>query len=386
MKSTTTEQKNQHTSELKLEQKPYNRPISLDNLFNISLFFLICIGFYVFNFQFRTTLIVGFIMAVLTYPIYEFFNKHLAKVLSQRSQSLSGILTMLTVIICLGLFFNYIGGQIAGEIPRFLETTVLTINSLPDNQQFLSTAGRFGINLETIQAGVDQFNHVIHPNNNLDAQSLFSQESLNRFFNITAQVFNVIFNQLAYIILFLLAWFNGLVFGNRWVNSLLSLIPLHSHESSQIKKDLKLGIRNVLYANLLSGVINTAVVFTMMVVFNIPNKFVISILSFIIGFLPATPNEMAYVIPIAVIFSVNPVAAIVCAVVAEIIIIWINYVFLPKIILSGGEGNPLFVITSVISGLYIFGPMGFLIGPIVMIFINTLGTILLRRVGTQKTN
>jgi predicted PurR-regulated permease PerM len=361
----------------------YNRPISLDNLFNIGLFFAVGIGFFAFNYQFRTTLIVGFIMAVLTYPIFLFLDKKLTKALPKKHGSLAGICTMVIVIGALTIFFNFIGSQIVKEIPKFLEVTSNTVYSLPNNTQFLDAVSQFGVTKEIVVAGVDQFNRVIHPNAAISAESVFSQDSLSRFFDITGQVFNIAFNQLAYLVLFLLAWFNGLVYGNRWVESLLSLLPLHDHESTQIRKDLKFGIRNVLYANLLSGVINTAVVFTMMVIFNVPNKFVIAILSFIIGFLPATPNEMAYVIPVAVIFSINPVAAVVCAILAEIIIIWINYMFLPKIILSGSEGNPLFVITSVISGLFLFGPMGFLIGPIVMIFINTLGTILLRRVRTE---
>ena len=98
-----------------------------------------------------------------------------------------------------------------------------------------------------------------------------------------------------------------------------------------------------------------------------------------IGVLPLSPSEFAYAIPILIIAQSNPLLALVLAILAELIVLFTNYVFLPRVIISGSEGNPLLILTSVMSGIAIFGVMGFIIGPVLMILVQTLYQILTKR-------
>ena len=189
-----------------------------------------------------------------------------------------------------------------------------------------------------------------------------------------------------YIVIFLLAWFNGLLFGSRWIDTLINLFPLFNHESSSIKQNLVQGIRNVIYANLLSGFLNMLGVTIICLLFGIPNVVIVAILAFVIGFLPISPSELAYAYPIIYLLYLNPILGIIALVISELYILWQNYIFLPGIVLSGTNGNPLFIITSVIAGISIFGIMGFVIGPAIMIFVNTLGAILVNRLYKKQPN
>ena len=216
--------------------------------------------------------------------------------------------------------------------------------------------------------------------------SSLSVDNLQKVLNTSQQVLSSLFTQIVYIVIFLLAWFNGLVFGSKWIDTLINLFPLYNHESSSIKKNLAMGIRNVIYANLLSGILNMFGITLLCLIFGIPNIFILIVFAFIVGFLPISPSELAYVYPVIYILYLNPILGIVALILVEAYILWQNYVFLPGIVLSGTSGNPLFIITSVIAGISIFGVMGFIIGPAIMIFVNTLGGILMNRLYNKPTS
>ena len=119
--------------------------------------------------------------------------------------------------------------------------------------------------------------------------------------------------------------------------------------------------------------------FVVMLIFGVPNIFILSVIIFLIGVLPLSPSELAYALPFLIILPTNPAAAIAFGIFGELVILFVNYVLMPKIINSGQEGNPLLIITSIISGISIFGIMGFVIGPMIMIFVQTLFSILVQR-------
>ncbi|MEM1312228.1 MAG: AI-2E family transporter [Patescibacteria group bacterium] len=351
--------------------------------FNIIILILVTATFVVFNYQFRTALLMGFILAVLTYPISNFVGRLSTKYLKSYAKPISIILTMLLVTVLSVLFVNFLAGQLVREIPNLVNGIQTTVNNLPNNENFINNFQSYGLTKEFVESRVSELNNFISSGGNsfgVDFQYYLNQENLNAALNIGQQAFNVLFNQIVYLILFYLAWYNALMYGDKWLEAIFIVLPFKKQEKEVVTRDLEVGVRNVIYANILSGIIHTAVSFVMMLLFGVENIFIISLIIFLIGFLPASPSEIGYAIPIAIVFTSNPAAAIILAIIAELVILWTNYLFLPKIILAGNEGNPLFVVTSVLVGLEIFGLMGFLIGPVIMIFINTLAQILLRRI------
>ena len=165
---------------------------------------------------------------------------------------------------------------------------------------------------------------------------------------------------------------------------MFEITPLVDSEIKEIKQDLTVGIRNVIYASLLSGAIHTVVVVLVMLFFGLPNVTIVAIAVFLIGLLPLSPSELGYAIPIILLFQVNPLAAIIFIPIAELIILYTNYVLLPRVIAGGESGNPLLILTSIFTGLVIFGIMGFIIAPVLMILIQTLYKILVSRIREEK--
>ncbi len=356
------------------------------DIFSVGSILLIVVVLVVFNFEYRTPLISGFVFATLSYPIYSWIKNqlnaiNLSKIGLKKTINFDNISALLLVFglgFLLILVLIFASGQLTREIPNLATEIYQNAKKLNDSQFIINTAKQFGFHDQ-----LTFFNLQDRLNSTLTTS--FSVDNLQKVLNTSQQILGGLITQIVYIVIFLLAWFNGLLFGSRWIDTLMSLFPLFNHEASSIKKNLVAGIRNVIYANLLAGILNMIGVAVICLIFGIPNVLLVSLLAFIIGFLPISPSELGYAYPVIYLLYINPILGIFAFIVAEAYILWQNYVFLPGIVLNGTNGNPLFIITSVIAGINIFGIMGFVIGPAIMIFVNTLGGILINRLHKQPS-
>ena len=356
------------------------------DVFSVGSILLIVVVLVVFNFEYRTPLISGFVFATLSYPVYSWIKNqlnaiNLSKIGLKKTINFDNISALLLVFglgFLLILVLIFASGQLTREIPNLATEIYQNAKKLNDSQFIINTAKQFGFHDQ-----LTFFNLQDRLNSTLTTS--FSVDNLQKVLNTSQQILGGLITQIVYIVIFLLAWFNGLLFGSRWIDTLMSLFPLFNHEASSIKKNLVAGIRNVIYANLLAGVLNMIGVAVICLIFGIPNVLLVSLLAFIIGFLPISPSELGYAYPVIYLLYLNPILGIIDFIVAEAYILWQNYVFLPGIVLNGTNGNPLFIITSVIAGINIFGIMGFVIGPAIMIFVNTLGGILINRLHKQPS-
>lgn len=367
--------------------------------FNLFLAILIITVLLIFNFTFRTPLLLGFIFAALTFPIFFKFRARTTKLLKSFSEPFGAICTIVFVstilIIILNIFVNQLTSEIRGGDFKTLANNFLV--KLPQNTNLVNTFGK--TNLENFsvvgQTQISEWNQILtsEPEKSKFLKSLFSSEKLDqtlsvgqKAINIGQQTLNVVFDFTLNLVIFILAWFFGLTTGSSWLKSIFQLLPLDDDEETQIRRDLKLGINNVIYANLLSGAIHATVCFFIMLIFGVPNVLIFSFLIFMIGVLPLSPSELGYAIPIVIIAQTNPFAALILAIIAEIIVLLTNYVFLPRVIVAATDGNPLLILTSVMSGIAIFGVMGFVIGPVLMILVQTLYQIIVKREQNLEQN
>jgi len=360
--------------------------------FNLFLAIFIITILLIFNFSFRTPLLLGFIFAALTFPIFAKFRARTSNFLKKFSEPFGAICTIIFVstilIIILNIFVNQLTSEFRGGDFKTLANNFLI--KLPENNNLINTFGK--TNLENFSIGgqtqIAEWNFKINSETERTKflRSLFLDDKLDqtlsvgqKAINLGQQTLNIVFDFTLNLVIFILAWFFGLTSGPAWLKSIFQLLPLDNEEEIQICRDLKLGINNVIYANLLSGLIHTVICFLIMLIFGVPNVMIFSFLIFMIGVLPLSPSEFGYAIPILIIAQTNPFAALILAIMAEIIVLLTNYVFLPRVIIAASDGNPLLILTSVMSGIAIFGVMGFIIGPVLMILVQTLYQILTKR-------
>lgn len=352
------------------------------NLFLILSLLLIAFVYLLFNYAFRTPILVGFILAALTYPLFKFFNNSIER---YNIKYISKSITALTTIIISGIIIYYTSSYIVIEFLKELNSltpsVIEEIAKVFDSQEFKDIASYIGLNSNETKSLSENIINSIIPY----LSSIINFDNFNRILNVSTQLLNLVFNQLLYIVISVIAWYNGLVFGKGWIETLIKLLPIERHQKEAIKHDLNAGIRNVIYANLVSGILNGLAVLFLMSFFGAPGAFLGAFFAFLIGFLPLSPSELSFLPLIVYLFLTNPPLVILVLIIGELFVLFLNYVLLPKITLGSSEGNPLFIITSVLSGIAIFGVMGFIIGPTIMIFINTLSNITIGNIG-EKNN
>jgi predicted PurR-regulated permease PerM len=357
---------------------------------SIALFTIISLGIWLFNKDYITPLLLGFIFAALSYPIYSFLVSKMK--FRMLREGLAGGITIIVLAGAIIGLVNLMAGELVKEIPKFGNSIITFVDNIPSNESILSFASNFGLEQNDLKVLTEQIKTEAGNSSFMtgdssetrDFSQVFSSDNLSRALDVSRQAFGYVFNQLVYLVIFILAWFNGLVNGKLWLESLFEIMPLSDTETDNIKKDLKTGMQNVIYANLLSGAINTAIVVLIMLIFGLPNVTIVAIAVFLVGTLPLSPSELGYAIPIILLFPVNPIAALILIPVSELIVLYLNYVLLPRVIAGGDGGNPLLILTSILSGISIFGLMGFIIAPVLMILIQTLYNILVERIRLEK--
>ena len=350
------------------------------------VFIIILLVLWMFNSAFITPLLLGMIIATLSVPIYNFWVKQFSKLkfLANSFETVSSVFTILLVSVILFIGIDFLGTQVAREAPNFISGIANFARNIPKNESLINNLEKVGVSHENVLLGSDKINEQINkyvvPSGTKQKLNLeLKPEDFSRIFNFSGGLFKIVFDYLVYFVIFLLAWFNSLVSGKKWLKSIFGLMPFSEKEEESIVADLKNGVSNVVYANLLGGFIHASVCFLIMLIFGVPNIFILTIIIFLIGVLPLSPSELAYALPLLLILPNNPLSVIIIAPIAELIILFVNYVLMPKIINSGQAGNPLLIITSILSGITIFGLMGFIIGPMIMILIQTLYGILVSR-------
>jgi predicted PurR-regulated permease PerM len=93
---------------------------------------------WIFNRNFSTPLLLGLILATLTYPIYDFYLKKVFNFLSiKTNQMLSGITTMVLVLGIITIILNIVAAQLIREIPDFADSAISFAQSLPNNKDLL---------------------------------------------------------------------------------------------------------------------------------------------------------------------------------------------------------------------------------------------------------
>jgi predicted PurR-regulated permease PerM len=353
--------------------------------FNAVCIIIVFFIFIFFNFEYKTSLLSGFILAILSYPFYKSLNKIKIKKISIFNNSISGILTIIIIGLLIYLISQYFISNLVNEIPKITNDLI----------KYFQNDSKFSNLVYNLLSFFKITNPDDYITNLIQSTQSGIQDSVNKFLTIESvptaigfsqQFLTGVISQLINFILFILAWFNGLVVGDKWIKAILNLTPLEEDEIKIIHKSLSSGIRNVIYANSLSGVINATVVMLIMIFFNLPGVFLAGVVTFFIGFLPIFPSELGYLIPIIQILIIlnNPLLALLIAVISEVFILFQNYVFLPSIVLIGNSGNSLFIVTSVLTGIAVFGIMGFIIGPAIMIFANTMSQVVIKRINKNK--
>ena len=300
--------------------------------------------FFVFA-PFFTVLSLAAVFAVLLHQPYE----KLARMLG----GWQGTAALCTVILTLVLFIVplfFIGAQI------FQETQSIYAGAHDGGLQYV----------RTIQSAIEIPIRQLFPGFVFDIHTYtgsvlsFISQNLG---SLIYQTFSVLFGTF----FMLLALFFFLRDGRGLLVSLAQASPLGKDVTNDLLKKMHQTVSSVMRGTLCIVLIRWLCIWVAFSLFGIPHAILWSSVGGIIGAIPGLGTPFAFIGAVAYLYLQGAIlSAIGLALFGGAIVILVDNILTSYFFGKGLEVSPLFVLFSIIGGIIFFGPLGFILGPLVL--------------------
>ncbi len=286
---------------------------------------------------------VAAMAAVIVHPL-----KDRIKALTRLPQGIASFLTVLVVATLVLTPVAFLGYQVFTEAADLL--TALSAN----RDAYLEM-------LERIFLGPIR---EMLPGFSIDTEAYVRQglsvltSNLGSIFSGTAEV-------LAGLFLFLIAFYYLLKDGPRFIHSFVALSPLSDRYDLDVFDRMSLAINSMVRGQLLVALIQGLLAGLGFWMFGIPNPALWGSLAAVCALIPGIGTSLVLVPGIVYLFATNQLWQ------GAGLLTWgalavglIDNLLGPTLIGKGAKIHPLFVLFSVLGGLALYGPLGFLLGPL----------------------
>ncbi|MHB8660885.1 MAG: AI-2E family transporter [Minisyncoccota bacterium] len=174
--------------------------------------------------------------------------------------------------------------------------------------------------------------------------------------------------------LMLLALFFFLRDGHGFITSLGEMSPLGEEVTSGILNKIYQTIRSVVWGTLFIVLIRWVCIGAAFYLFHIPNTILWSSIGGIIGAIPGLGTPFVFIGAIVYLYlNGNILSAIGLALFGVGTIVLVDNILTAYFFGKGLAVSPIFVLFSILGGILFFGPLGFILGPLVLsVFLSTI--------------
>lgn len=299
-----------------------------------------------------SVLILAGTLAFLFYPIYE----KLIKIF--HFQSLAAVVVVFIVTVIVFVPLSLFGVRI------FAETTAL-YTSLTSNGGFDlgATVTHF---ISTNFPGFQSVDIASNVNDAVRQGLTWLIQNLGFFFSGLAQALFV-----AFLSLFGLFYF--LRDGDRLKEWLLKIIPLTPKYTEGIIHEMEAVLGSVVKGTLLMAVIQGVVAGIGFLIFGIPDPAFWGALTVLTTLVPIVGTWLVVVPAIGYLFFTGSTTLAICLAIWSVILVNLIYnLIAPQLMHRGVKIHPFVILLSVLGGIGVFGPIGFLVGPLVVALLFSL--------------
>ncbi len=192
-----------------------------------------------------------------------------------------------------------------------------------------------------------------------------------------ASSMSAVFASTANLILMLFIAFIGLYYlfkeGERVMKTLVRLSPLPDKADAKIIDRLARSVRSVLVGSLAVGLIQgilTAIGFT---IFGVPQAILWGMVAAIAALIPAVGTSLVFIPTVAFLVIAESYGSAAGVAAWGVVIVGLVDNFIgPWLVSRGSALHPFFVLVSALGGLTVFGPVGFVLGPVITSFMIAL--------------
>lgn len=220
--------------------------------------------------------------------------------------------------------------------------------------------------LEDFSALTEQTIGVWLPGVNLDLRAYLS-EATSWLVEHLGLVFSGTLGFLLKSLLFLLALFFFLKDGARFRRSLVELSPLGDHSDEEILAQLKQTTNAVVRGFLLVALIQGTLAGVGLALFGVPNPTLWGSVAAFAALIPAAGTGLVMIPAVLYLWWQGSVwGALGLLIWGGVIVGLVDNFLAPVLYSRGGPSHPLFMLLAVLGGLALFGPAGFILGPLVL--------------------
>jgi len=310
-------------------------------------------------FPFLAMLVLAVAFAVVLDPVYLWIKKHLARNISW----LASIITVMAFLICLCVPLFFVGKAV------FVQTQdlYLSVISKGDSNHFI-TSIETSIN-QLLPAGFD-FN--IHAK---------ITQLISTFSNNLAKFFSSTINSILMFVLMIFTLFYLFKDGEKWEKGFVNIFPLADNNVTEILTNLKKSINRIFKGSFIIAIAQGVLAWIGFTIFGLPNAIIWAIVASIASFIPTIGTSVVAVPAILFLFFTGMHLQALGLLIWSIILVGtIDNILSPYIISKDTEIPSLFILFAILGGVSLLGPLGILIGPLVLSLLYSLVSIYKREI------
>jgi predicted PurR-regulated permease PerM len=299
-------------------------------------------------------LILAAAFAVVLNPVYLWIKIHLVKNISW----LASLITVIIFLVCLCVPLFFIGKAV------FNQTQDL----------YLSVISRGGSNhfVETIDSSI---NKILPAGFNFDVHAR-TTELVSSFSKNLANFFSSTVNSIVMFALMIFTLFYLLKDGQKWEKAVINIIPLSDFNVNEILSNLKKSIDRIFKGSFIIAIVQGILAWVGFMIFGVPNAIIWAVVASVASFVPTIGTSIVTVPAILFLFFTGmQLQALGLLIWSMIIVGTIDNILSPYIISKDTEIPSLFILFAILGGVSLLGPLGILIGPLVLSLLYSLITI-----------
>ena len=320
------------------------------NNFNQLISYILVVGVFILAFlivkPILYSIIYGILLAYIFYPFYKL------SLLKLKNENLSAFLVCFVILTLLAIILSIILVTLLNQAINFylyLQTVNFTeiINRILPS--FISS----------------EFSSTIANSINTSIPKILGKfvTSLGDF---VLNIPNLFFQVLIVVLIF----FFGLRDGEKAFEYFKSLSPFKRETQEKFFKHFEDITKSVLVGEIVIGILQGLVAGIGYFIFGVPNALLLTILTIIIGVLPIIGPWLIWIPADIYLFSIDKtVAGFGLLIYGLLLINWIDIIIRPLLVSRKTEINHAVVLIGMIGGLYIFGLIGLIIGPLILVYV-----------------
>lgn len=200
--------------------------------------------------------------------------------------------------------------------------------------------------------------------------SHFSSKISDILFQLFENTFQSIPNMIAGVIVLIFTFYFGLKEGSKFKEYLSAMVPLSKDQKKKLYDKFEQVTDSVIFGQIIIGIVQGIVSGIAYFMFGIPSALLLTVITTLASILPVIGPWLVWIpVDIFLFIKGEQVAGMQLLIFGLFVINWLETFLRPVVIAERAEMNPAIALIGAIGGMYTFGIMGFIIGPLVLAYL-----------------